>query len=92
METLYKFFSDKDKHSKISNKELININTTLKNINSEIKIDTTLETPNLVVVGSQSSGKSTLINRILGLDVIPVGSKMETRTPINIELINNSKL
>lgn len=92
METIYNFFSDKDSHLKISNKELITINTTLKNIKNELNIDTTIETPNLVVVGSQSSGKSTLINRMLGLDVIPIGSKMETRTPINIELIPNSKL
>jgi GTP-binding protein EngB required for normal cell division len=92
METIYNFFSDKDRHTHISNKELITINTTLKNINNEFNIDNTIDTPNLVVVGSQSSGKSTLINRMLGFEVIPVGSKMETRTPINIQLIPNKKI
>ena len=50
METIYNFFSDKDKHLTISNKELIDINTTLKNINNELNIDTTFETPILLLL------------------------------------------
>ena len=90
METIYNLFGDRDGQSSISNKELLRINNILKNINTQLCLNTPIEIPTIIMVGSQSSGKSTLINRMLGMDVIPIGSTMETRTPINIELINNS--
>lgn len=34
------------------------------------------------VVGSQSAGKSTLIWRIIGYDILPMGDNMVTRTPV----------
>ena len=43
--------------------------------------------PKLVVVGSQSSGKSSILNSILGLDILPTGSNMVTRGPLQLELI-----
>lgn len=88
MDTFYNYFLDKNNTNNFNNSEIININTTLKNINMELGLQNTIKTPTLVIVGSQSSGKSTLINRILGLDIIPIGNTMETRTPINLELIN----
>jgi dynamin 1-like protein len=42
--------------------------------------------PRLVVVGTQSSGKSSLLNSIMGIDILPVGSTMTTRTPVTLEL------
>lgn len=90
METIYNFFGERENHSNITNKELLRINNILKNINTQLCLNTKIDTPTLVMVGSQSSGKSTLINRMLGLEVIPIGSTMETRTPINIELINST--
>lgn len=42
--------------------------------------------PRLVLVGSQSSGKSSLVNKLIGLNLMPVGDNMVTRTPINIRL------
>lgn len=89
MDKFYSYFSDRDSNSIIS-KELIEINNTLKNINKEVCLDSKIDVPTLVVIGSQSSGKSTLLNRLLNYEVIPMGSKMETRTPINIELINHT--
>ena len=88
MDTFYNYFLDKNNTNNFNNSEIININTTLKNINMELGLQNTIKTPTLVIVGSQSSGKSTLINRILGLDIIPIGNTMETRTPINLELIH----
>ena len=88
MDTFYNYFLDKNNTNNFNNSEIIKINTTLKNINMELGMYNTIKTPTLVIVGSQSSGKSTLINRILGIDIIPIGNTMETRTPINLELIN----
>lgn len=73
-----------------TNQELIKVNSLLNNLNSELGIENKIKVPTLVTIGSQSSGKSTLLNRILKLNIIPTGSVMETRTPINIELINTN--
>ena len=42
--------------------------------------------PELVVVGTQSSGKSSVLNNIMSFDLLPVGSTMTTRTPLSIRL------
>lgn len=89
MDKIYNYFNDRD-DTTIINRDLIKINTILKNINTELCLETKLEIPTLIVIGSQSSGKSTLLNRLMGFEVIPMGSTMETRTPINIELINTN--
>lgn len=52
-------------------------------MNDEIQL---INVPRIVVVGTQSSGKSTLINRFIGYDILPVGDNMVTRTPVNIRL------
>jgi len=48
-----------------------------------------LALPKLVVVGTQSSGKSSLLNAIIGMDVLPVGKTMTTRTPLHLELLSS---
>jgi len=50
-----------------------------------------LDTPRVVVVGTQSSGKSSVLNGILSLDVLPVGKNMVTRTPLHLQLIQTEK-
>ena len=50
-----------------------------------------IDIPKLVVVGSQSSGKSSILNSILGLDILPTGSDMVTRGPLELELIQSKK-
>lgn len=42
--------------------------------------------PKVKVVGSQSSGKSTVIKRIIEYDILPMGDNMVTRTPIYVRL------
>ena len=42
--------------------------------------------PRIVLIGTQSSGKSSLVNRFIGMDILPVGDNMVTRTPVNIRL------
>lgn len=46
-----------------------------------------LSLPRLVVVGTQSSGKSSVLNSIMGMDFLPTGKNMVTRTPLDIRLI-----
>ena len=46
-----------------------------------------IERPQLVVVGTQSSGKSSVLNSLIQWDILPTGQNMVTRTPLQIELI-----
>ena len=46
-----------------------------------------LDPPVLCVVGSQSSGKSITLNGLTGLDILPNGRQIVTRTPVCIRLI-----
>lgn len=48
-----------------------------------------IDIPRIVVVGSQSSGKSSVLNSILGMDILPTGANMVTRTPLQLELIQS---
>ena len=46
------------------------------------------EVPRLVVVGTQSSGKSSLLNGIMGADILPLGEQMVTRAPLSLQLMH----
>ena len=88
-----KTFELKTQNSEFLNNKLNSyfVNNVLNTINTNFSLSQKINTPTLITVGSQSSGKSTILNRILNLNIIPVGSVMETRTPINIELINTKQ-
>jgi tRNA U34 5-carboxymethylaminomethyl modifying GTPase MnmE/TrmE len=61
----------------LSNKEILKIASIL---NSSYIDNHLVDLPKLVVVGTQSSGKSSLLNSLIGLDILPVGKSMTTRT------------
>ena len=44
--------------------------------------------PSIVVIGSQSSGKSSVLEAIVGHEFLPKGNNMVTRRPIELTLIN----
>lgn len=44
--------------------------------------------PSIVVIGSQSSGKSSVLEAIVGHEFLPKGSNMVTRRPIELTLVN----
>ena len=67
-------------------KEILRIGNVL---NSIFLNRTEIEIPHMVVVGSQSSGKSSILNSILGMDILPTGTNMVTRCPIQLELIQS---
>ncbi|KAM0705529.1 hypothetical protein Q7P35_006888 [Cladosporium inversicolor] len=47
-----------------------------------------LDLPQIVTVGSQSSGKSSVLENIVGKDFLPRGSGIVTRRPLVLQLIN----
>lgn len=46
--------------------------------------------PQLVVVGSQSSGKSSVLENIVGRDFLPRGTNIVTRRPLILQLLNTA--
>tara|TARA_Y100000994_G_scaffold146985_2_gene120259 strand:+ start:8849 stop:10636 length:1788 start_codon:yes stop_codon:yes gene_type:complete len=65
--------------------KLLNVSSILSSLSYDYNI------PELVVVGSQSSGKSTVLNNIINMNILPTGKNMVTRSPIKLELRNNNK-
>ncbi|KAI6204970.1 Dynamin-1-like 1 protein [Aphelenchoides besseyi] len=58
------------------------------------KIDSSgaeMKLPQIVVVGSQSTGKSSIIERVVGRDFLPRGTGIVTRMPLNLHLFNCPK-
>jgi GTP-binding protein EngB required for normal cell division len=78
--------------SKLSDSKIIAIANEINNIFGDtIKIEgcksaINLKLPRIVVVGTQSSGKSTVLNSIITMDILPTGKSMTTRTPLEINL------
>lgn len=60
----------------------------LKNILASMDYSETLRLPAIVVIGSQSSGKSSVLEAIVGQEFLPKGSNMVTRRPIELTLVN----
>lgn len=51
---------------------------------------TKIPVPQIVVIGSQSSGKSSVLSSIMQMDILPCGSEMVTRCPIILNLHKNN--
>jgi len=51
-----------------------------------VNIRTSIELPQMVVVGSQSTGKSSVLESIVGRDFLPRGSGIVTRCPLVLQL------
>ncbi|KAL7417202.1 P-loop containing nucleoside triphosphate hydrolase protein [Mrakia frigida] len=65
-------------------KKLIEIRQVLLSIDQS----DSLKLPSIVVVGSQSSGKSSVLEAIVGHEFLPKGDNMVTRRPIELTLIH----
>ena len=74
----------KDDQMMVLTKKMIEI----RNILARIGQSSTLTLPSIVVIGSQSSGKSSVLEAIVGHEFLPKGSNMVTRRPIELTLIN----
>ncbi|XP_023931840.1 dynamin-1-like protein isoform X3 [Lingula anatina] len=51
----------------------------------------TIHLPQIVVVGSQSSGKSSVLESLVGRDFLPRGTGIVTRRPLVLQLVHLSK-
>ncbi|KAK7036789.1 mitochondrial dynamin GTPase Msp1 [Paramarasmius palmivorus] len=65
-------------------KKLIEIRSMLLSIDQS----DALKLPSIVVIGSQSSGKSSVLEAIVGHEFLPKGNNMVTRRPIELTLIH----
>ncbi|EXX74093.1 Mgm1p [Rhizophagus irregularis DAOM 197198w] len=63
----------------------------VRNILMSIDHNEALRLPSIVVIGSQSSGKSSVLEAIVGHEFLPKGSNMVTRRPIELTLIHTPK-
>ncbi|KAF2453131.1 mitochondrial dynamin GTPase [Lineolata rhizophorae] len=65
-------------------KKMIEIRSLLNSVGQS----DSLTLPSIVVIGSQSSGKSSVLEAIVGHEFLPKGHNMVTRRPIELTLVN----
>eukprot|EP00979_Chaetoceros_neogracilis_P009276 scaffold2099_cov258-Chaetoceros_neogracile.AAC.5 len=68
--------------------ELIPIAAKLQDVLGALGQTTTLDLPQIVVVGGQSSGKSSVLEAIVGRSFLPRGCGIVTRRPLVLQLYN----
>ncbi|KAJ3125281.1 dynamin-like GTPase mgm1 [Nowakowskiella sp. JEL0407] len=74
-------------------KKLIEIRNLIKAVpTASTATKESMTLPSIVVVGSQSSGKSSVLEAIVGHEFLPKGSNMVTRRPIELTLIHSPQL
>ncbi|SPQ21892.1 10b7b069-19e3-44d9-a836-c36664a0b0d4 [Thermothielavioides terrestris] len=61
----------------------------IRNLLQKVGQSSTVTLPSIVVIGSQSSGKSSVLEAIVGHEFLPKGSNMITRRPIELTLVND---
>lgn len=59
----------------------------LQDIFSQLGSQSTIELPQVAVVGSQSSGKSSVLEALVGRDFLPRGNDICTRRPLVLQLV-----
>lgn len=74
----------RDDQMMVLTKKMIEIRSILNNVGQS----GALTLPSIVVIGSQSSGKSSVLEAIVGHEFLPKGSNMVTRRPIELTLVN----
>ncbi|KAG0555684.1 hypothetical protein M758_12G191700 [Ceratodon purpureus] len=63
----------------------------LQDIFSQLGSASTIDLPQVAVVGSQSSGKSSVLEALVGRDFLPRGSDICTRRPLVLQLVQTSR-
>ena len=74
----------RDDQMMVLTKKMIEIRSLLQTVGQS----NALTLPSIVVIGSQSSGKSSVLEAIVGHEFLPKGSNMVTRRPIELTLVN----
>ncbi|CAO3599123.1 unnamed protein product [Absidia cylindrospora] len=68
--------------------QLIKTVNKLQDAFSTVGVHNPISLPEIAVIGSQSSGKSSVLENIVGRDFLPRGSGIVTRRPLVLQLIN----
>lgn len=68
--------------------KLIPVVNKLQDVFASIGGGSFIDLPQIAVVGAQSSGKSSVLENIVGRDFLPRGSDIVTRRPLVLQLIN----
>ncbi len=68
--------------------KLIPLIIKLQDAFNTINARNTIELPQIVVIGAQSSGKTSVLESIVGRDFLPRGSGIVTRCPLVLHLRN----
>ncbi|KAI4299174.1 hypothetical protein L6164_032657 [Bauhinia variegata] len=63
----------------------------LQDIFAQLGSQSTIELPQVAVVGSQSSGKSSVLEALVGRDFLPRGNDICTRRPLVLQLLQQTK-
>lgn len=67
--------------------QLIPVINKLQDVFNAVGADV-MNLPQITVIGSQSSGKSSVLENIVGRDFLPRGTGIVTRRPLVLQLIN----
>ncbi|RSH84410.1 vacuolar protein sorting-associated protein 1 [Apiotrichum porosum] len=68
--------------------QLIALVNKLQDVFASIGVQNNIDLPQITVIGSQSSGKSSVLENIVGRDFLPRGTGIVTRRPLVLQLIN----
>ena len=71
--------------------QLIPIASKLQDVLGALGQTTNLDLPQIVVVGGQSSGKSSVLESLVGRSFLPRGTGIVTRRPLILQLYNTSE-
>ncbi|ELT92970.1 hypothetical protein CAPTEDRAFT_98909 [Capitella teleta] len=71
--------------------QLIPIVNKLQDAFASLGVGLPLDLPQIAVVGSQSAGKSSVLENFVGRDFLPRGSGIVTRRPLVLQLINGKQ-
>ncbi|KAI3445803.1 hypothetical protein Pfo_002468 [Paulownia fortunei] len=63
----------------------------LQDIFAQLGSQSTIELPQVAVVGSQSSGKSSVLEALVGRDFLPRGNDICTRRPLVLQLVQSNR-
>ncbi|EKE37163.1 hypothetical protein ENUP19_0285G0016 [Entamoeba nuttalli] len=69
---------------------LIPVINSLQDVFTAAGLPNTLPLPQIVVVGSQSSGKSSVLEHVVGKDFLPRGSGIVTRRPLIVQCVRSN--
>eukprot|EP00835_Amoeboradix_gromovi_P001084 NODE_43_length_28809_cov_0.237200.p3 type:complete len:781 gc:universal NODE_43_length_28809_cov_0.237200:25502-23160(-) len=69
-------------------KKLLHVQTLLEDL-SDAGLVTDIQLPSIVVIGSQSCGKTSVLEAIIGHEFLPKGSNLVTKRPLELTLVND---